>query len=114
MQTACAVNFGSNKVFRDAHRKIKSTYTNLHEKRIKSYALEGVFIKMTDLDLRKKASEIATRFRDNTISDEEIILQIKEIPELVHTKCLSDSNLFLSAVLANRFFGGNGTQRYGG
>ncbi len=75
----------------------------MHEKRIKSYALKGVLIKMTDLELRKKASEIATRFRNNTISDEEIILQIKEIPELVHTKCLSDSNLFLSAVLANRF-----------
>lgn len=58
---------------------------------------------MTDLELRKKASEIVAQFRDKTIPDEEIILQIKEIPELVHTKCLSGSNLFLDAVLENRF-----------
>lgn len=58
---------------------------------------------MTDLELRRKASEIAARFRDETISDEEIILQIKELPELVHTKCLSGSNLFLDAVLEDRF-----------
>ncbi len=58
---------------------------------------------MTDLELRQKAAEIAAQFRDKTISDEEIIRQIKEEPELVHVKCLSGSNLFLDAVLWNRF-----------
>lgn len=58
---------------------------------------------MTDLELRKAASGIEAQFRDKTIPDEEIILQIKKIPELVHTKCLSGSNLFLDAVLGGRF-----------
>lgn len=58
---------------------------------------------MTDLELRKKAAEIAAQFRDEAISDEEIVRQIKEEPELVHAKCLSGANLFLEAVVANRF-----------
>ncbi len=58
---------------------------------------------MTDSELRKKASEIAAQFRDKAISDEEIIRQIKEEPQLVHVKCLSGANLFLDAVLCNRF-----------
>ncbi|MDE6621519.1 MAG: hypothetical protein K2K74_13760 [Lachnospiraceae bacterium] len=58
---------------------------------------------MTESELRKKATEIQSLFRDETIPDEEIILQIKEFPELVHAKCLSGANLFLSAVLRNRF-----------
>ncbi|MDE7353943.1 MAG: hypothetical protein K2O06_12995 [Acetatifactor sp.] len=62
-----------------------------------------MLIKMTDLELRKKASEIVAQFRDKTISDEEIIRQIKEEPELVHVKCLSGANLFLDAVLWDRF-----------
>ncbi len=65
--------------------------------------MKGVLIKMTDLELRKKASEITAQFRDKTISDEEIIRQIKEEPELVHVKCLSGANLFLDAVLWDRF-----------
>lgn len=58
---------------------------------------------MTDLELRKKASEIAALFRDKTIPDEEIIRQIKEVPDVVSAKCLSGANLFLDAVLWNRF-----------
>lgn len=58
---------------------------------------------MTDLELRKRASEIVAQFRDKTISDEEIIRQIKDEPELVHVKCLSGANLFLDAVLWDRF-----------
>lgn len=55
------------------------------------------------LGIKKKASEIVAQFRDRTISDEEIIRQIKEEPELVHVKCLSGANLFLDAVLWDRF-----------
>ena len=58
---------------------------------------------MTDLELRKKATELVAQFRDETVSDEEIILQIKEEPELVHAACLSGANLFLEAVVKNRF-----------
>lgn len=58
---------------------------------------------MTELELRKKAAEIAAQFRDKTIPDEEIIRQIREKPELVQAKCLSGANLFLEAVVANRF-----------
>ena len=58
---------------------------------------------MTDLELRKRAAEVAAQFRDETVSDEEIIRQIKEEPELVHAMCLSGANLFLEAVVANRF-----------
>lgn len=64
---------------------------------------KGVTENMTELELRKKASEIAGQFRDRTISDQDILVQIREIPELVHTKCLSGSNLFLDAVLGDRF-----------
>lgn len=58
---------------------------------------------MTDLELSQKASEIQSQFADETISDAAIIRQIKEIPELIHAKLSSGSNLFLSAVLRNRF-----------
>ena len=34
---------------------------------------------MTDLELRKKASEIVAQFRDKTISDEEIIHQNRNL-----------------------------------
>lgn len=69
----------------------------------KPYTSKGVLIKMTDLELRQKAAEIAAQLRDKTISDEEIIRQIREEPELVHAKCLSGANLFLTAVVDNRF-----------
>lgn len=65
--------------------------------------LKGVSLKMTDLELRKKAAEIASKLRDEEIPDEEIIRQIKEEPELVHAECLSGANLFLEAVVGNRF-----------
>lgn len=58
---------------------------------------------MTNLELTKRASEIVAQFRDKTISDEEIIRQIKEEPELIHVKCLSGTNLFLDAVRWDRF-----------
>lgn len=58
---------------------------------------------MTDLELRKRAAEIASQLRDRAISDEEIIRQIKEEPELVHAECLSGANLFLEAVADDRF-----------
>lgn len=58
---------------------------------------------MTDLEVRKRAAELASQLRDKTISDEELIRQIKEQPELVQAKCLSGANLFLEAVAGNRF-----------
>lgn len=58
---------------------------------------------MPDLELRKKAAEVAVQFRDETVSDEEIIRQIKEEPELVYATCLSGANLFLEAVVSKRF-----------
>lgn len=67
------------------------------------YALKGVVIKMTDLELREKAFEIQAQLRDETIPDEAIILQIKGLHELIHMKIPSGSNLFLEAVCWNRF-----------
>ena len=58
---------------------------------------------MTDWELRKRASELASQLRDKAISDEEIIRQIREEPELVQAECLSGANLFLEAVVENRF-----------
>lgn len=58
---------------------------------------------MTGLELRKKAAEIAALLRDETIPNDEIIRQIKEEPELVQAECLSGANLFLEAVVADRF-----------
>lgn len=60
-------------------------------------------MKLTDLELRQKAAEIAAQFRDKTVSDEEILRQIREEPELIHAKCLSGANLFLEAVVDDRF-----------
>lgn len=58
---------------------------------------------MTDLELRKKAAEVASQLGDKTIPDEEIIRQIKEEPELTQAACLSGANLFLESVVKNRF-----------
>lgn len=69
---------------------------------------------MTNLELTKRASEIVAQFRDETISDEEIIRQIKEEPELIHVKCLSGTNLFLDAVRWDRFFHCESSPRDGG
>ena len=58
---------------------------------------------MTDLELRKRAAEIASQLRDKEIPDDEIICQIRKDPELIQTECLSGANLFLEAVAENRF-----------
>lgn len=58
---------------------------------------------MTDLELRAKAAELAKQLWDKTIADEEILRQVREEPELLHTKCLSGANLFLEAVTRGRF-----------
>lgn len=60
-------------------------------------------IKMTELELNEKASEIASLLKDKTIPDEVVILQIKKFPELINVKLLSGANLFLEAVLCDRF-----------
>lgn len=58
---------------------------------------------MTDLELRKRAAEIASQLRDETVSDEEILRQVRKEPELIGTACLSGANLFLEAVADKRF-----------
>lgn len=58
---------------------------------------------MTDLELREKASAIQAQLRDTATSDEAIIFQIEEVPELAHAKLLSGANLFLAAMLWDRF-----------
>ncbi|MDE6313027.1 MAG: hypothetical protein K2M46_05310 [Lachnospiraceae bacterium] len=58
---------------------------------------------MTESELREKASAIHAQLSDKTVSNEAIILQIKEIPELVRAKLMSDENLFLESVFSNRF-----------
>lgn len=58
---------------------------------------------MTALELRKRSAEISSQLRDETVSDEEIIRQIEEEPELVHAKRLSGENLFLEAVAWDLF-----------
>lgn len=55
------------------------------------------------MELRKRAAEIASQLRDQTVPDEEIIRQIREEPELVQAECLSGANLFLEAVVDDRF-----------
>lgn len=64
---------------------------------------ERCIYEMTGLELRKRAAEIASQLRDKTIPNEEIIRQIEEEPELVQAECLSGANLFLEAVVGNRF-----------
>ena len=58
---------------------------------------------MTESELREKASAIHAQLSDKTVSNETIILQIKEVSELVRTKLMSDENLFLESVFSNRF-----------
>lgn len=76
---------------------------DFYEKVIKLDTYKGAE-KMTDLELRQKAAALAAQLRDKRIPDEEIILQVKEDPELVHAECLSGANLFLEAVIKNRFY----------
>ena len=58
---------------------------------------------MTEQELRKEGNEIVKLFRDKAVPNEEILSRIKAIPELVHAKLPSTANLFLEAVLKNRF-----------
>ncbi len=58
---------------------------------------------MTESELKEKASAICVLLRDEATPDEAIIQQILEFPELIHVKLLSGANLFLTAVLQNRF-----------
>lgn len=58
---------------------------------------------MTELELRKKAADIKAQFWKEEVSDEEILRQIREEPELIQVECLSGANLFLEAVCQGRF-----------
>ena len=58
---------------------------------------------MTDLELRKKGDALQAQFEDVNISDEEIISQIKEFPELINIKLMTGMNLFMAAIHKNRF-----------
>ncbi len=58
---------------------------------------------MAELELREKVSAIREQIQDHTVPDEDIIQQFQAEPELVHAQCLSGANLFLTAVLNDRF-----------
>jgi hypothetical protein len=45
---------------------------------------ESEAIEMTDLELKEKAFALGDLIRDTNISDEVIISQIKEVPELIN------------------------------
>ena len=57
---------------------------------------------MTEQELRQKAIAIKKLFREE-VTDEEIICQIKETPEVIHVKLPATTNLFIEAVMSNRF-----------
>lgn len=63
---------------------------------------KGVWMDMTEKELRARAAELAAQLGDEAVPDGEIIRQIKEEPELVHAQCLSGANLFLEAVVSRR------------
>lgn len=54
-------------------------------------------------ELRLMGRAIVQQFRNPSVTDEEIIRQIKEQPELINAELQSKENLFLSAVRWNRF-----------
>lgn len=58
---------------------------------------------MTESELKKKASEVLGQLKDSTISDESIIGQIRETPELIHVKLITGMNLFMAAISWDRF-----------
>ena len=60
-------------------------------------------MEITAEELSEKANAIKLLFKVNTVSDEEIIRQIEETPELIHAKLPSTANLFIESVLWNRF-----------
>ena len=63
---------------------------------------KGVIVGMTDLELRQKAFAIGDLIKDTNISDEAIIAQIKEVPELLNAKLRTGMNPFMAAVEWNR------------
>ncbi len=54
---------------------------------------------MTELELRKKAADIKAQFWKEEVSDEEILRQIREEPELIQVECLSGANLDRKSVV---------------
>jgi hypothetical protein len=59
-------------------------------------------IEMTDLQLREKAFALGDLIRDAGVSDEAIIDQIREVPELINARLKTGMNPFAAAVSDNR------------
>lgn len=57
---------------------------------------------MTDLQLREKAFALGDLIKDAGVSDEAIIDQIREVPELINAKLKTGMNPFAAAVSHNR------------
>lgn len=57
---------------------------------------------MPDLELKEKAFAIGDLMRDTNISDEAIIAQMREIPELINAKLRAGMNPFVAAVSQGR------------
>lgn len=57
---------------------------------------------VTEQELRALAMDIDKSFRNEEMSDDEIISRIKDTPELINVTLLSGANLFLSSVRWNR------------
>lgn len=57
---------------------------------------------MTNSELREKAFALGDLIKDTNISDEVIISQIKEVPELINAKLRTGMNPFVAAVAQGR------------
>ena len=57
---------------------------------------------MTDLQLRERAFALGDLIQDASVSDEAIIDQIREVPELLNAKLKTGMNPFAAAVSHNR------------
>lgn len=57
---------------------------------------------MTELELKQKAFAIEDLIRDTNISDEAILAQIKEVPELINAKLRTGMNPFVAAIRWDR------------
>ena len=57
---------------------------------------------MTESELKEKANKILEQIRDKNISDEIIIGQIRENPELIHVKLKTGMNLFMAGTDCDR------------
>jgi len=57
---------------------------------------------MTELELKQKAFAIEDLIRDTSISDEAILAQIKESPELINAKLRTGMNPFVAAIRWDR------------